>query len=107
MAISYRKSALEERMLLNLQKRGWTSGLTLKSFTDHADTNAKTVGEFKDLSAKYDKAVVEEAGVEIDRRGVARAGKTDARRRLEDGVGRAIGSNIVQCMGSMLDTVAF
>lgn len=107
MAISYRKSPLEEKMLLNLQKRGWMSGLTLKSFTDHADSNSKVIETFKELSEKYDKSVVEEGAVEIDRRGIARAGKTDARRRLEDGVATAMSNNIVQCMGSMLNTVAF
>ena len=43
----------------------------------------------------------------IERRVVARAGKMDARKRLEEGVGRLISGNIVQCMGAMLDTVVF
>ena len=30
-AISYRKNELEERMLMNLQKKAWTAGLMLKS----------------------------------------------------------------------------
>lgn len=29
-AISYRKNDLEERMLMNLQKKAWTHGLSLK-----------------------------------------------------------------------------
>jgi 26S proteasome regulatory subunit N11 len=29
-AISYRKNELEERMLMNLQKKAWTAGLMLK-----------------------------------------------------------------------------
>ena len=29
-SISYRKNELEERMLMNLQKKTWTHGLTLK-----------------------------------------------------------------------------
>jgi hypothetical protein len=29
-AISYRKNELEERMLMNLQKKAWTHGLTLR-----------------------------------------------------------------------------
>ncbi len=32
-AISYRKNELEERMLMNLQKKAWTHGLTLKCAT--------------------------------------------------------------------------
>lgn len=107
LAINYRKTELEERMLLNLQKHTWTKGLTLKNFNDHAISNAKALEEFKDLAAKYDKAVVEEGETELDRRGVAKAGKMDAKRRLEDGMGRVMSANIVQCMGAMLDTVVF
>jgi 26S proteasome regulatory subunit N11 len=106
MAINYRKSELEERMLANLQKRTWTSGLTLRPFDDHAAANAKALAELRDLSDKYGAAVVEEGGVEVARRGVARAGKTDAKKRLEEGVGRLMSANIVQCMAAMVDTVA-
>lgn len=31
----------------------------------------------------------------------------DAKKRLEAGVGTLLSANIVQCMGAMLDTVAF
>lgn len=37
----------------------------------------------------------------------AAAGKMDAKKRLEDNVQQLMSSNIVQCMGSMLDTVVF
>ena len=33
--INYRKNELEERMLLNLSKKGWTHGLTLEAFNKH------------------------------------------------------------------------
>lgn len=31
----------------------------------------------------------------------------DAKKRLEDSVGQLMSANIVQCMGSMLDTIVF
>jgi 26S proteasome regulatory subunit N11 len=34
-AISYRKSELEEKMLMNLHKKGWTEGLKTGDFKDH------------------------------------------------------------------------
>jgi hypothetical protein len=55
MAINYRKTALEEQMLLNLQKHTWTSGLTLRDFRQHEEMSSKALEEFKNLSAKYDK----------------------------------------------------
>ncbi|KAL4440618.1 hypothetical protein ABPG75_003619 [Micractinium tetrahymenae] len=106
-AINYRKTPLEERMLGNLQKHTWTRGLTLRNFQDHNKQNERAVQELRDLSGKYDKAVVEEESVPPDRRVVAKAGKMDAKKRLEDSVGQLMSANIVQCMGSMLDTIVF
>jgi 26S proteasome regulatory subunit N11 len=40
-AINYRKNELEERMLLNLSKKSWTSGLTLQNFQSHTEQNEK------------------------------------------------------------------
>ncbi|PRW05786.1 26S proteasome non-ATPase regulatory subunit 14-like protein [Chlorella sorokiniana] len=107
LAINYRKTPLEERMLGNLQKHTWTKGLSLRNFDDHAKANAKLVEEIKELSSKYDQAVVEEEAIPLDRRVVAKAGKMDAKKRLEGGVSQLMSANIVQCMGAMLDTVVF
>jgi 26S proteasome regulatory subunit N11 len=106
-AINYRKTPLEERMLGNLQKHTWTKGLTLRNFEDHHKANERVVAEIKDLSSKYDKAVVEEENIPLERRVVAKAGRMDAKKRLGDSVQDLMSSNIVQCMGAMLDTVVF
>merc|ERR1712185_821222 len=50
-AISYRKNALEERMLLNLNKNKWSEGLRLKDYDTHAAETGKTVKEMAELSA--------------------------------------------------------
>ena len=51
--------------------------------------------------------MVEEESIPLERRVVAKAGKMDAKKRLEASVQQMISGNIVQCMGSMIDTVAF
>lgn len=43
LAINYRKNELEEKMLLNLNKKNWTHGLTLENFTEHSEDNEKSV----------------------------------------------------------------
>ncbi len=45
-AINYRKNELEQKMLLNLHKKELTTGLELKDFKQHAETNEKTVKVF-------------------------------------------------------------
>lgn len=41
--VNYRKTQLEQAMLMNLHKRNWTEGLKLKDFKLHRDTNEKAV----------------------------------------------------------------
>ena len=42
-AISFRKTELEQTMLLNLHKQNWTDGLLLKDFEEHSKTNEESV----------------------------------------------------------------
>lgn len=107
MAINYRKTALEERMLLNLQKHTWTNGLTLTDFNQHASASGKALEEFKNLSKKYGKDVTEEGSISLDKRAVVKAGKMDSKRHLEDGAEKLMASNVMQCLGTMVDTVVF
>lgn len=38
-AVNYRKTELEQAMLMNLHKRNWTEGLRLKDFCSHRESN--------------------------------------------------------------------
>jgi len=60
-----------------------------------------------DLSSRYNDAIIEEGTMEMDKRALAHVGKMDARKHLESTVHKLMGSNIVQCLGTMLDTVVF
>lgn len=106
-AINYRKNELEELMLLNLSKKTWTTGLSLQQFDQHQDDNEKIVKELKSLTDRYDKAVIEEQDMPPEKRVVANVGKTDAKKHLASNVTALMSSNIIQCMGTMLDTVVF
>lgn len=106
-AINYRKNELEEKMLLNLHKRKWTDGLTLERFDSHAKTNASTVQEMLDLAIKYNKAVQEEDQLSPEKLAIANVGRQDAKKHLEEHVSNLMSSNIVQTLGTMLDTVVF
>ncbi len=106
-AINYRKNELEESMLMNLQKPGWSAGLRVRSFEDHTNHNAAVVKELMDLAVRYNKSVIEEADQPPDKRAVANVGKMDAKKHLEASVMDLMSSNVVQCMTTMLDTVVF
>ena len=106
-AISYRKNELEQQMLQNLHKKNWTAGLAVEDYEVHAAETGKTVKEMVELSAAYEKAVKQETELSAQELVVATVGKVDAKKRIEDAMGRLMSANIVQCLGTMLDTVVF
>lgn len=63
--------------------------------------------QLKDLSEKYIKAVGDEQDMPHEKRAVANVGKMDAKKHMQSSVQSLMSSNILQCMGTMLDTVVF
>lgn len=105
--INYRKNELEEQMLLNLHKKRWTDGLLVGDFKEHTVSNEKCLSELKEFAKKYDQAVQEEEELSADKLVVARVGRQDAKKHLEENVQRLMSSNIIQVLSAMLDTVVF
>ena len=73
----------------------------------HAVTHPQTVKEMAELSAAYEKAVKQETELSAKELVVATVGKVDAKKRIEDAMLRLMSANIVQSLGTMLDTVVF
>ena len=105
--IAYRKNELEEKMLLNLHKKKWTDGLELEPFDAIDKSNAEKIKDLSDLAQQYAKSIQEEEKLTAEKLIVARAGRIDAKRRLEDTVTTLMSDNIVQTIGAMLNTVVF
>ena len=59
------------------------------------------------LSKDYNERVQEEEGKTAEELIVAHVGKVDPKRHLQNDVADLMASNIVQCLGSMLDTIVF
>merc|ERR1719263_2044455 len=106
-ALSYRKNPLEQQMLMNLHKTNWTTGLKVEDYEEHAEENRKTVREMVDLSNAYEKAVKQETELTAEELVVATVGKMDAKKRIEESMVKFMSANIVQSLGTMLDTVVF
>ena len=105
--IDYRKNELEEQMLMNLHKRNWTSGLSLEKFEDHQLSNEQVVDKMLKLTKDYNDRVKQEEGKTSEQILVDNVGKIDPKRHLENSVSDLMSSNIIQCLGTMLDTVVF
>ena len=106
-AISYRKSELEEKMLMNLNKKGWTEGLKTADFKEHDKANESTIKNMLELVKSYNKAVQEEDQKSAEKFQIDQVGKLDAKKHLQEDIESVMSSNIVQCLGTMLDTVVF
>merc|ERR1712188_26796 len=83
-AINYRKNELEEKMLLNLNKKKWSDGLCLKTFESHSKANETTLKEMLELAKNYRKLVEDEGKMTSEELAIANVGKLDPKRRLED-----------------------
>jgi len=106
-AINYRKNELEQKMLLNLHKKKWTDGLTVENFEGHENSNTKLTTEMLELAKNYNKSIQEEATLSKEKLAIQHVGKLDPKRHLQQDVEALMTSNIVQTLGTMLDTVSF
>eukprot|EP00455_Lapot_gusevi_P011114 TRINITY_DN1510_c0_g3_i1.p1 TRINITY_DN1510_c0_g3~~TRINITY_DN1510_c0_g3_i1.p1 ORF type:complete len:309 (-),score=79.08 TRINITY_DN1510_c0_g3_i1:130-1056(-) len=105
--ISYRKNELEQKMLLNLHKKKWIDGLSVERFDEHSKQNEKTTQSLLELSKSYSKWVAEEDTKTPEELAIANVGKIDPKKHLETDAEEMMSSNIIQSLGSMLNTVIF
>lgn len=104
-SINYRKNELEQKMLLNLHKKNWTHGLTLKNYDEHTEENEQMMKKMLSLAEQYNKSVIEESTMTEEQLKTRHVGKQDPKRHLQDSVEQNMDSNIVQCLSAMLDNV--
>ncbi|OXU30921.1 hypothetical protein TSAR_001888 [Trichomalopsis sarcophagae] len=104
--INYRKNELEQKMLLNLHKKTWMDCLTLTKYSEQSKFNDDTVQEMLKLMKNYKKSLEDEEMLTPEQLAIRHIGSQDPKRHLEQKVDTLMSSNIVQCLGAMLDTVA-
>jgi 26S proteasome regulatory subunit N11 len=119
-AVNYRKTELEQSMLMNLHKRNWTEGLRLRDFDTHKQSNEQAIKvssrsstayfhlinmhkqSMLSLSEAYNKSVQEESTLSAEELKTRHVGKQDPKRHLEDAVEKAMGQQVLQNLGTML-----
>jgi len=94
-------------MLLNLNKNKWTKGLTLQGFDKQESQNLHTVEEMLELTKGYQKMVEDEQTMTPEELIVANVGKLNAKKHLEENVNKLMSSNIIQELGTMVDSIVF
>jgi 26S proteasome regulatory subunit N11 len=105
--IDWRKNDIEEQMLMNLHKKDWTYGLSVQKFEEHKKKTENVLENMVNLSKNYLTRVKEEEGRSQEEVEVMNVGKIDPKKHLEANVNELMVASIIQCLGTMIDTVVF
>lgn len=80
-AIAYRKTGLEENMLMNLHKHVWTEALTMPDFAHESERNGDRLKQLVSLAEGYEKRVKEETELLKDQLKTRYVGRVDPKKR--------------------------
>ncbi|KFA64410.1 hypothetical protein S40285_01077 [Stachybotrys chlorohalonatus IBT 40285] len=104
--INYRKTALEENMLMNLHKHVWTEALEMDDFRSDGAKNKERLERLVSLADGYEKRVKEETELSKEQLKTRYVGKLDPKKHLEDVGQELIEDNIVSVSRQMIDKEA-
>ncbi|MCJ1258859.1 multicatalytic endopeptidase [Lignoscripta atroalba] len=104
--INYRKTGLEENMLMNLHKHVWTEALQMDDFREEGSRNEDKLKRLVDLAEGYEKRVKEETELTKEQLKTRYVGKLDPKKHLEDVGQQLIEDNIVSVSRQMIDKEA-
>lgn len=104
--INYRKTGLEENMLMNLHKQVWTEALQMDDFRQEGELNRVRLKKLVGLAEGYEKRVKEETELTKEQLKTRYVGKVDPKKHLEDVGQQLIEDNIVSVSRQMIDKEA-
>jgi|ERR1712137_143218 len=107
MAIQYRKNELEQQMLMNLHKKKWTTGLQVESFEEVEKQNTLLCEKMLKTAVTYNKSIVDERDLSKAERELQHVGKRNPKKDMSTHVENIMSTNIVQQMGTALDSIVF
>lgn len=105
--IKFKKTKAEERMLLNVHKDDWASGLHIPSFTQQEKSNEKAVAHLVKLASLYTQRVNEEQELTDEQLKTRYVGRQDPKKHLEDTANERLEENIVSLLAINVDRVGF
>ncbi len=106
-AINYRKNEFEQKMLLNLNKVNWGTALRNLDYLDQQAKTVDTVKELSKLTEEYNKWIQEELKKTKEELVVSQVGKMNPKNHLSQTIEDTLNENVMECLGTMLNTVVF
>nr|POE92317.1 26s proteasome regulatory subunit rpn11 [Quercus suber] len=104
--IGYRKTALEENMLMNLHKTVWTEGLIMPDFVTEGERNLVNLQKLVSLAEGYEKRVKEETELTKEQLRTRYVGKVDPKKHIEALGQQILEDNIVAISRQMINKEA-
>ncbi|KAF2404306.1 Mov34-domain-containing protein [Trichodelitschia bisporula] len=105
-AINYRKTHLEENMLMNLHKHVWTEALEMNDFRVEGGKNRDRLNKLVSLAEGYERRVKEESELTKDQLKTRYVGKIDPKKHIEDISQQLLEDNLVAVSKQMIDKEA-
>lgn len=94
-------------MLLNLNKVNWSTSLKLKDYQEHQTENIETMKNLEKLTSQYNKWIQEENKETYKEFQVSSVGKLNPKNHLLRNIEEVMNENVMECLGTMVNTVVF
>ncbi|KAK3170239.1 multicatalytic endopeptidase [Lepraria neglecta] len=104
--IAYRKTGLEENMLMNLHKHIWTDALQMDDFREEGLRTTEKLKRLVGLAEGYETRVKEETELTKEQLKTRYVGKVDPKKHLEQVAQEILEDNIVSLSRTMIDKEA-
>ena len=105
--MNYRKNEFEQKMLLNLNKVNWSHSLKNRDFKEQQSELETKLKEMAKLTAEYNKWIQEENKKTKEEFIVSSVGKLNPKNHLSSTIDEALNENVMECLGTMVNTVVF
>jgi len=106
-AINYRKNDFEMKMLESLNKVAWSDSLKIKDVEENHEENETQLKELARLAELYHKQIEDEIKKTDEELVVSTVGKINPKNHLKTNIEESLTKNILQCLGTMMNTEIF
>jgi|LauGreDrversion4_2_1035121.scaffolds.fasta_scaffold571807_1 26S proteasome regulatory subunit N11 len=94
-------------MLLNLNKVNWGQALKNRDFKEQKTDTERMLKDMAKLTGEYNKWIQEENKKTKEEFIVSSVGKMNPKNHLSHGIDDALTENVMECLGTMINTVVF
>lgn len=104
--IDYKKTPAETRMLMNLHKKQWQSGLRMHDYEEKEHNNLEATQNLVKIAEQYSKRIEEEKELTEEELKTRYVGKQDPKKHLSDTADKALEENVVSVLTASVNSVA-